>query len=208
MTSDPLSTDPWSLTRDSRSGSGVKSHSSGVNVMGQESVVGSKVKGQESVVKDHDQGSQVRGFWSRVKGHWSNGFQVSRIMGQVSSQGHDHVSLSEVRVTGQRWRVKGYLSEVTGHWFNDFHGSRVNDQGILSEVRVSVRDQGHCQGSRVSGQGSWSGSLVSHWSEVTGQSQGPLVKGQNNFQGSWVKRQWSIVMIRDHCQRSGSPVRG
>ena len=64
---------------------------------------------------------------------------------------------------------------VKGHWTNDFQGSSVMAQESMVKVSVvTVRSQGHCQRSRVTGQRSW-----------------VRVNGQR----SKVKSQWSMVMI-------------
>ena len=115
------------------------------------SVVTGQVRGQLSWVKRHDQGQNQSGVTgqsqgslvrsrimsecskSEVKGHWSNDFQGSRVLGQeFVVKGHDQGS--EDRVSGQRSRV---IASVTGQ-----------SQGSL------VKGQWSGQGSRVSGRGS------------------------------------------------------
>ena len=47
---------------------------------------GSRVMGQESVVKGQMSRLMIRGHWSdvAVKGHWSNDFKGSRVKSQLS----------------------------------------------------------------------------------------------------------------------------
>ena len=132
--------------------------------------------------------------------------------------GPDQGSLSdlEVRVT-----VRGLMSLARGHWSEVTGQSRVTGQRSLVTGQVRGQEslvKGHAQGSLVRGQKSLV-SVTGQRSLVFGQSQGSLVNGQRSlvsgqgplvidFQGSWVMIHWLRVMIRSHCQRSGSLVRG
>ena len=191
LTREPLDSDPGlagqrsgslvtgqgSLVSGQGSLSGVTDQGSLVKVNGLWSMVtgqifqGPWVIGQESVVKGHDQGSEVV-----VKGHLSNDFrgqaswvksQWSRVIGQGSWSG----------VTGQRsgslfrgqWSlVSGQGSLLRGHWSESKVTGRVRvkDHGTRVSGHVSVvkghwsEVKGHWTESRVSG----------HWSTVTDQT--------------------------------------